>query len=98
MKASDRLQEKETFLRLLNLEMNDTIERWSDEPENLPTYAWGYRQVYEDGVVIGSNHSDCFYHADEVIKLAKAFGYRCYLRVVNNEDGEPTPCVAVHFM
>lgn len=97
MSQKDKIAEKETFLRLINLEINYTIERWSDSPNDLKFYAWGYREVYDNSVTLGSNHDKCFFYADCIIKLAKAFGYSWFLTIKDNADGEPTSCVSVIF-
>lgn len=83
--------------RLINQAMNETIQMWSDQPERLSDYAWGYRYVGNgDGFSVGNNHGDTFFYAGEVIDIARVCGCSYYLDTHLNEEGELTPCVHVY--
>lgn len=78
--------------KLLNEQMNDTLQRWSDEPEKLKDYAWGWRNKNE----VGNNHGSAFFYADDVIKILKALELDWFLLLAMNDDGELTPTIHFH--
>lgn len=79
----------ELATKLLNEQMNDTLQTWSDNPEDLYVYAWGWRGDKE----VGSNHGKSFYYADAVIRILVALELNWHLSLSVNEDGEPTPTI-----
>lgn len=77
--------------KLLNEQMNDTLQTWSDQPEKLKDYTWGWRKENE----VGNNHGSAFFYADEVIKIMEALELNWHLTLAKNADGELTP--TIHF-
>lgn len=77
--------------KLLNEQMNYTLQSWSYNPERLKVYAWGWRADNE----VGSNHMADFYQADVVIKILDALELTWHLSMAFNEDGDLTP--TIHF-
>lgn len=71
--------------RLINEEINRTLTMWST-PEELHTYAWGWR----DTDTVGNNHGKQFFQAEEVVGIVKALRLNYLLTICNNEDGQPT--------
>lgn len=76
--------------RLINEEINRTLSMWST-PEELYTYAWGWR----DTDTVGNNHGDQFFYAEEVVRIVNALRLNYTLTIVKNEDGEPTPALHI---
>ena len=76
--------------RLINEEINRTLTMWST-PEDLRTYAWGWR----DPNAVGNNHGDQFFNVEEVVEIVKALRLYYTLTIRNNEDGEPTPALLI---
>lgn len=83
MNQDERL---ELAKRLINEEINRTLAMWST-PEDLHTFAWGWR----GSDTVGNNHGDQFFNAEEVIRIVKALRLNYSLTITKNEDGEPTP-------
>ena len=75
--------------KLINEEINRTLERW--EGEDLLTYAWGWRN--ED--TVSSNHHTCFYNYDVVKAIANGLRLKVGLSVGPNCDGNMTPYVQI---
>ena len=75
--------------KLINEEINRTLERW--EGEDLLTYAWGWRN--ED--TVSSNHHTCFYNYDVVKAIANGLRLNVGLSVGPNCDGNMTPYVQI---
>lgn len=75
--------------KLLNEQMNDTLQTWSDVPEKLIYYAWGWREEN----TVGNNHGSAFFYADDVIKILEALELNWHLSLAKNEDGELTPTI-----
>lgn len=72
--------------RLINEEINRTFAMWTS-PEDLYTYAWGWRA----SDTVGNNHGNQFFNADEVIGIVNALRLNYSLIITKNEEGEPTP-------
>lgn len=72
--------------RLINEEINRTLAMWTS-PEDLHTYAWGWR----DSETVGNNHGHQFFNAEEVVGIVKALRLNYSLTITKNEEGEPTP-------
>lgn len=87
MKHDERL---ELAKRLINEEINRTLA-WFSTPEDLYTYAWGWR----DSDSVGNNHGNQFFQVEEVIRIVKALRLNYTLIIRNNEDGEPTPALHI---
>lgn len=73
--------------RLINEEINRTLTMWSSFPEELHTYAWGWRA----SDTVGNNHGNEFFNAEEVVAIVKALRLNYSLIITKNEEGEPTP-------
>lgn len=86
----DHEERLELAKRLINEEINRTLEMWST-PEDLHSYAWGWRS-YE---TVSNNHGNQFFNADEVITIVKAYRLSYTLTVCKNCDGEPTPAITI---
>lgn len=86
----DHEERLELAKRLINEEINRTLEMWLT-PEDLYTYAWGWRS--DD--IVSNNHGNQFFNADEVITIVKAYRLSYILSVCNNCDGEPTPAITI---
>lgn len=92
-----RISKFDICLKLINEAMNETIERWSNEPERLRDYAWGHRDGDgESRIVVGNNHGTTFFNAGTVIDIARVCGCGYYLCMCPNEDEELTPCISVY--
>lgn len=76
--------------RLINEEINRTLAMWST-PEDLYTYAWGWR----DSDTVGNNHGNQFFCAEEVVSIVNALRLNFTLTIAKNEDGEPTPALLI---
>ena len=76
--------------RLINEEINRTLAMWTT-PEDLHTYAWGWRA----SDTVGNNHGNQFFNAEEVIAIVKALRLNYSLTITKNEEGEPTPCLLI---
>lgn len=87
MKQEKRL---ELAKQLINEEINRTLEMWST-PEDIYTYAWGWR----DTNTVGNNHGHQFFNAEEVVGIVKALRLSYTLTIAKNEDGEPTPAIHI---
>lgn len=72
--------------RLINEEINRTLAMWST-PEDLHTYAWGWRA----SDTVGNNHGNQFFNTEEVVRIVKALRLNYSLTITKNVDGEPTP-------
>lgn len=72
--------------RLINEEINRTLAMWST-PEELHTYAWGWRA----SDTVGNNHGSQFFNTEEVVGIVTALRLNYSLTITKNEDGEPTP-------
>lgn len=83
MNKDERL---ELAKRLINEEINRTLTMWST-PEDLYTYAWGWR----DTDTVGNNHGHQFFYAEEVIGIVNGLRLHYSLTITKNEEGEPTP-------
>lgn len=87
MKEDERL---ELAKWLINEEICRTLSMWST-PEELHTYAWGWR----DTDTVGNNHGDQFFYAEEVVRIVKGLRLNYTLTICENEDGEPTPALHI---
>lgn len=76
--------------KLINEEINRTLAMWST-PEELQTYAWGWR----GSDTVGNNHGNQFFYAEEVVGIVKALRLNYSLTLTKNEDGEPTPALLI---
>lgn len=76
--------------RLINEEINRTLAMWST-PEDLYTYAWGWR----GSDTVGNNHGHQFFNAEEVVGIVKSLRLNYTLTITENEDGEPTPALHI---
>ena len=76
--------------RLINEEINRTLAHWST-PEDLHTYAWGWR----DSNTVGNNHGSQFFSTEEVVGIVNALRLNYTLIISKNEDGEPTPALHI---
>lgn len=76
--------------RLINEEINRTLEMWSS-PEDLYTYAWGWR----NSDTVGNNHGNQFFCAEEVVSIVNVLRLNYTLTICDNEDGEPTPALHI---
>lgn len=76
--------------RLINEEINRTQSMWST-PEDLYTYAWGWR----DSETVGNNHGNQFFYAEEVVRIVNALRLNYTLTICKNCDGEPTPAITI---
>lgn len=85
-------KKRELVETLINEKINETLARWSDNPDDLKCYAWGWRG--KD--TLGPNHNNVFHCCDDVAKLLTGLGLSWYLVIRDNEDGEPTPCIIFH--
>lgn len=88
-KRISKAERLEIAVTLLQDQINYTLEIWGDNPENLNTYAWGWRGEHE----VGNNHGSSFYYADEVIKILVALELNWHLSLKENADGELTPTI-----
>lgn len=75
---------------LINQEINRTLEMFST-PQDLYTYAWGWR----DTETVCNNHGDQFFYAEEVIRIVNALRLNCTLTICENADFEPTPAIHI---
>lgn len=87
MKHDERLK---LAKRLINEEINRTLEMWST-PEDLHTYAWGWR----NSDTVGNNHGNQFFCAEEVVSIVNVLRLNYTLTICENEDGEPTPALHI---
>lgn len=76
--------------RLINEEINRTLAMWSS-PEDLHTYAWGWRNTD----TVGNNHGNQFFCAEEVVSIVNVLRLNYTLTICENEDGEPTPALLI---
>lgn len=76
--------------RLINEEINRTLAMWST-PEDLYTYAWGWRNAD----TLGNNHGNQFFCAEEVVSIVNVLRLNYTLTITENEDGEPTPALHI---
>lgn len=91
LKTTSKHERVEIAVTLIQDLINYTLEIWGDNPENLTTYAWGWRSEHE----VGNNHGNEFYYADEVIKILVGLELNWHLSLAKNADGELTP--TIHF-
>ena len=87
MKHDERLK---LAKRLINEEINRTLEMWST-PEDIYTYAWGWR----NSDTVGNNHGNQFFCAEEVVSIVNVLRLNYTLTICENEDGEPTPALHI---
>lgn len=87
MSHNERL---ELAKKLINEEINRTLEMWST-PEDLHTYAWGWRNTD----TVGNNHGNQFFCAEEVVSIVNVLRLNYTLTICDNEDGEPTPALHI---
>lgn len=76
--------------RLINEEINRTLAMWST-PEDLHTYAWGWRNTN----TVGNNHGNLFFRTEEVVSIVNVLRLNYTLTICENEDGEPTPALHI---
>lgn len=76
--------------RLINEEINRTLTMWST-PEDIHTYAWGWRS----SDTVGNNHGNQFFCAEEVVSIVNVLRLNYTLTICENEDGEPTPALFI---
>lgn len=83
----------ELFEKLVNKEMENVQEIWSDS-EDLKEYSFGWLKKDPDGGgIIGSLHARNFYLIDEIIRIAQVTEVNIYLKIGENLDGIPTPVI-----
>lgn len=83
-------QRIELAKRLINVEINRTMSMWSN-PEDLYTYAWGWR----NNDTVSNNHGNQFFNADEVLNIVRVLRLSYTLTICENCDGEPTPAITI---
>ena len=81
---------------LVSDEINRTIERWSDEQENLNTYVIRYKHSNEMGFSIQPTYSDTFFSIDRYIEIAKALQLSFYVTVEPNKNNINTPTLYIY--
>lgn len=92
-----RQKNLELAAKMISEEINSTIARYANRPDELRTYAWGYTEFNDDGsFAVGPNHAgECFYFVDEVVEIAKACRCQFYMDIAEGPNDEMVPIIRV---
>lgn len=90
-------KQHEIFEKLVNELINDVLNLYANDAEDLETYAFGWRKYIPKGPVfyIGPMHGKSFYYVDEVAKIAEACKMNWYITIGENADGNESPVMRV---
>lgn len=92
----DKQTRLEVAQKLINMEINETIARWANDPAG-KCYMIRYCAVVKnDRFALQPTYGDVFYDIDAYISIVKACQLSCFIDVQENAIGIPTPTLHIH--
>ena len=86
----------QTAGKLVNSLINETINRWSSEPNGKVYMIRHTEDSDSEHIVIQPTHSDTFYGIDDYIHVAEVCGCSMYITCKKNLDGKTTPTLHIY--